>query len=491
MSPIPGPIVLLALPLLAAGATYLVRRWALPAALIAAFTTALLAFLCLRLPLDRTAFVLGQQVAFGRPVVIVGRNLMLNPSGQAWLAFIFALATVFYLFSWRMSQGRSFFSFSLVILSLYALITLLDSFSLAIITLAISTAFAVFIIQAGQNTSVRGAQRYLLVALLAVPVLLAAAWLAEQYLLDPSNVEMARLSLLPAALGFGLLLAIFPFGTWLPALSANAPPIVSAFVFTAGQAMALYLALSFFAKAPWTLDHPATPTVILASGLVLAFAGGVMAAVQKDMGRLFGYATLSDLGILLLALGSASSQRVPLTLLHMVNRSVAITLFAMSLSILRHRAAGDDFGQLQGIARRLPIAAFGLILGGLALAGFPLTAGFPTHWAISRATLNWALPLPIETGGLGLPDMLTTADQPWVWALTLLALIASSAGIVIGLVRGLSAMLGDQPRDDMARQPIIASLMVLALAALTILLSLYPQLFFEPIQIAAEALSRF
>jgi formate hydrogenlyase subunit 3/multisubunit Na+/H+ antiporter MnhD subunit len=491
MTPIPGPIILLALPLLAAGGTYLVRRWAILAGFISTLTTATLTFLCLRLPLDRTAFVLGQEVAFGRPVVILGRNLVVHPAGQAWMTFIFALTTVFCLFAWRMSQGRSFFSFSLIIVDLYALTTLLSSFSLSIIILAISTTVTVFLIQGEQQPSIRGAQRYLLVALLAVPFLLAAAWFTDQYSLDPANVEMARLSLLPAALGFGLLLAVFPFGTWMPALSAHAPPMVAAFVFTVGQAMALYLALVFAGNAPWVLNHPATPTAILFAGLIMAFSGGVMAAVQRDFGRLFGYASLSDLGVLLLALSSGGSQGLTLALLHMVNRSVPIALLAASLSILRHRATADDFAQLQGVARRLPIATFGLMLGGLALAGFPLTAAFPTHWAISRSVLSWAQPFSAASLDTSLAGADAASGRPWIWILTLLALLASSAGIVIGLLRGLSAMLGTTSRDDVARQPVVASLMVLAMAAIAVLVSLYPQLFLGLAHTTAEAFGLF
>jgi hypothetical protein len=52
-------------------------------------------------------------------------------------------------------------------------------------------------------------------------------------------------------------------------------------------------------------------------------------------------------------------------------------------------------------------------------------------------------------------------------------------------------MLGAAPRDDIARQPIIASLMVLALAGLVIILGLHPQLFLEPVRNAVEAFSLF
>ncbi len=461
MNPIPGPMLLLVLLLLAAGTTYLVRRLASLAALLASATTAILAFLSLRLPLDRSAFVLGQEVAFGRPVVVLGQSLQLNPGGQLWLAFIFALVTVLFLIAWRVSQGRSFFSFGLAILALYVLLILLEVYALAVLVFAISVTLAVFIIQGGQLTSVQGAQRYLLVSLLAVPPLLAATWL-----MDARDAEATQRALLPAALGFGLLLAAFPFGTWMPAVAADAPPIVTAFVFTAGQAMALYLTLSFLRDNPVIVNDVAAAAVIQLMGLVMAVSGGIMAAVQRDFGRLFGYAALSNLGVLLMAMVVGGSQSVTLTLLHAVGRSVAITLMASALAILRHRATTDHFDSLHGLARRLPLTTAGLMLGGLALAGFPLTAGFPLHWAVYRAV----------------------AGEQWLWTLLLMA---SSAGIIIGLVRGLNAMRGADLRREVAGQPVVASLMVVALAALTIVLGLYPQLLLESVSGAAQVFFLF
>jgi formate hydrogenlyase subunit 3/multisubunit Na+/H+ antiporter MnhD subunit len=487
VNPIPGPFLLIALPLLAAGTTYLIRRWSFLAAFLAAFTTGILSILCLRLPLDQSAFVLGREVAFGRPVIVLGRTLVLDPAGQMWLAFAFVLATILYLFAWRISQGHSFFPFSLAILSLYTVIVLLQTFSLAVLVFAISVTLVVFIIQARPHHSIRGAQRYLVVTLLAVPFLLAAAWFVDQSVLNPEDAAMARQALLPAGLGFGLLLAAFPFSTWMPAMAADAPPIVTVFVFMIGQAMVLFLGVRFLRGTPLALDDPAILAGLQLSGLVMALVGGFMAAVQRDFGRLFGYAALSDLGFLLVALGSGGSQGPALALLHGVNRAVSITLMATALSLLRHRATTDQFAGLRGVARQLPIATMGLALGGLALAGFPFTAGFPTHWAISRAAWNWAQPFSplvqeVASGAESVPG------QEWVWVLTLLALIVSSVGIVVGVLRGLSSMLGSDERDDIAGQPAIAALMILALAALAIVLGLYPELFLGPVQTAAQAL---
>jgi formate hydrogenlyase subunit 3/multisubunit Na+/H+ antiporter MnhD subunit len=466
MTPTPGPILLLVLPALAAVVTYLVRRWTGVAALLASGTAAVVAFLCLRLPLDRSAFILGREVAFGRPVVVLGQTLQIDPAAQMWLAFVFALAMILYLFAWRVSPDRSFFPFSLSILALYALVLLLQVFELSILIFGMTVALAVFIIQVGQPASIRGAQRYLVVSALAVPLLLAAAWLVDPALPGTQATELARRALIPAAFGFGLLLAAFPFGTWMPAVAADAPPLVTAFIFTVGQAMALFLAFFFLLENAWFVEEAATPAVIQLAGLIMAVSGGLMAAVQRDFGRVLGYAALGDMGILLMALTVGGSQNVTLTLLHAVSRSVAIILMATSLAIVRHRVASDNFADLAGVARRLPLATIGLLLGGLALAGFPLTAGFPTHWAVYRA--------------------MSSEEQIWMFVL-----VASSAGIIIGMLRGLHAMLQTEVREDIDGQPVIASLMVLALAALSVVLGLYPQLLLVPVSRVAQAFSVF
>ncbi|MBN1659407.1 MAG: hypothetical protein JXA93_13465 [Anaerolineae bacterium] len=512
MSPIPGPIILLAVPLIAAAVAYLVRRWSLLAAAISALSAAAIAALCVSLPLDQSAFVLEQEVAFGRPVVVLGQTLVLDPAGQLWLAFVFGLAAVYYLLAWRTPQGRSYFAFNLVMLAMYALVVLLHTFALSLLAFAMSATLAVFIIQAGQQASVRGAQRYLLVTLLAVPLLLAAAWFLDQSTLLPQAVaELSPVdavavvdladaafqrALLLAALGFGLLLAAFPFSTWMPALAADAPPVVSAFLFTAGQAMALFLAFRFVQAAPEVLSSPGLPVVIHLAAVGMAISGGVMAATQRDLGRMFGYAALSDLGIVLLAFNTGGTRALDLTLLHLVARSLSITLLAAAIGIVQHRATTGDLAALGGVARRLPVATLALILGALGLAGFPMTAGFPTHWAVSRAVWNWVqvlAPVPTEANTPAVPgiEIGTLPGQEWLWVVTLLALVAASVGIVVGLLRILTAMAGSQPRDDVARQPVFATALLLILIALALLVGLQPQVLIEYVSRAARAFTLF
>jgi formate hydrogenlyase subunit 3/multisubunit Na+/H+ antiporter MnhD subunit len=343
-----------------------------------------------------------------------------------------------------------------------------------------------------------------------------AAWYVDQSQLSPDQMDMASRALLPAILGFGLLLAVFPFGTWMPVLAVDAPPLVSAFIFTAGQGMALYLLLLFVQDAPWLLTDPEPVAVIQLAGLITAASGGLMAAVQRDFGRLFGYAALGDLGVLLLALVAGGSQSQVLVLLHIVHRSVSITLLASGLAVVRHYKDTDTFAGLRGLAGQLPIASFGLLLGGLALAGFPITSGFPTHWAVSRVVWNWAQPLSSlpQEAVTGFPALGTAR---WIGNAAVAALAVSFLGSTVGFLRGLSAMLdrstpvavSDQDSDalpaariaepllgntkGMAKraQPQLAGLLIIALAALSLILGVYPQLLLEPILDTVRGLSGF
>jgi formate hydrogenlyase subunit 3/multisubunit Na+/H+ antiporter MnhD subunit len=163
----------------------------------------------------------------------------------------------------------------------------------------------------------------------------------------------------------------------------------------------------------------------------------------------------------------------------------------MSLALIRQRTSTDRFAALKGVARKVPIAALGLALGGLALAGFPLTASFATRWGISRAVLNMTQPLESAAQGGITMSFDLASGEPWMWPLALAGLLASSVGIIIGLLRGLGSMVGTATRDDGTRQPFLASLMIMAVSALAFLIAFFPQLFLEPVLAVVSSLGLF
>jgi len=168
------------------------------------------------------------------------------------------------------------------------------------------------------------------------------------------------------------------------------------------------------------------------------------------------------MGCTLVALGVASPAALTAALLQVAHRSVGLMLTAMGLAVVRQRAGSDSFADLAGVARRLPLSMAGLVLGGLSLAGMPLTAGFPSRWAIYRL-----LPAP----GLAL------------------AMLLSGASVAFGYLRGLSTLLGPYTEPKVKPEPRIASLIILGMIILCLGLGLRPQWLLPFIQRVVESFS--
>ena len=489
-----GPLFLIVLPLALAPVVYLLRRWALLAASLASATALVIARLCLSLPLDRPVSVLGWEVALGEPMVVLGREFALELAGCATLGFIYLIAAIAFLFAWRVSQGGLFFSLGLIILSLLGAAAMIRHFLFAVLFLWIASIIGVFIIQGdrqrpslrlgsgqatgpfdrrrpelaeGLRTSLRagpgrGALRYLVMVSLAIPPLLITPWLIDLQAVNPDNLVLLRYAAVLLATGFAILLAVAPFHGWASAVAADAPPVVAAFVLTVTNAVVLLLMLSLLQSYPWLSEDPQVFSLLRMGGLLMAAVGGLLAFAQRDFGRLMGYAVLSDMGCTLVALGTASPAALTAALLQVTHRSVGLMLTAMGLAVMRHRAGSDSFADLAGVARRSPISTTGLVLGGLSLAGMPLTAGFPSRWAIYHLLSAPGLPL---------------------------AMLLSGAGVAFGYLRGLSTLLSPSTEPKVKREPFIASLIILGMIILCLGLGLSPHWFLPPIQRTVESFS--
>ena len=121
-------------------------------------------------------------------------------------------------------------------------------------------------------------------------------------------------------------------------------------------------------------------TILRFTGVVSIFIGGWWAAAQRHLGRILGYVVITEIGYSLLAVGTTGG--MPLHFALLMPRALGYGVFSLALSAIRARTGGLDFHQVQGVARRLPIAAAGVVLAQFTLAGLPLLAGFPVHLAL-------------------------------------------------------------------------------------------------------------
>jgi formate hydrogenlyase subunit 3/multisubunit Na+/H+ antiporter MnhD subunit len=480
---IAGPLLLLLLPLLTVPLLWLLRRWATVAAFLAAGLSLLMALMAWRLPLDEPVQLWGRQVALGEPVSVLGRELVMSQADRLDVTFIFLIATGLFLFAWRVSQGWTFYSLGMALLAVLSGALLIESHIFAALFLQIAAALCVFLIQGGQTRSTRGALRFLTFVTLAIAPILITSWVLVRYEQVPDDTSLLDLSTMLFAFGFAILLGVVPFHIWVPAVSDDAPPLVSTFVLGIFYAVVWFIMLDLIESYEWLASHPDLRTALSYSGYAMILLGGGLAAVQVRLGRLMGYAALVDMGAAQLALGLGTSAGLNAALLGLGTRAVSLAVMAMGISLIRHRAEGDDFDSLIGWGRYLPWATAALAIGGFSLAGLPPGAGFVVRWSITRlvareqvagAALLLLASVAVATGVLrGLLALLREPAPGYVGSEVLEAIEASKSKERV-----------EKPRE---REPRLAAAIIIAGLVLCLALGIVPQLHTEVIQRVAES----
>ncbi len=442
------PLWLVILPIAASPLVYLIRRRGVGAhlATLVALLTGLLAW---NLPPTN-------------PIRLMGRLFLLDPLTQHVLALLFIMTAVLFLVAWRLPQGGAFFPFSLILLGLLAAAGMGRHLGITALTVGLAAIVAVPIIQGGQTSSTRAAWRFVVMMLLALPCFLLASWRVDLYREDVENAVYLGQAALFLALGMSIWLASVPLHGWLTAVGAEAPPMAAALVLTGFPLMALATLLQVLAEATWFTWPVQAGQLLLMGGLVSAGIGGLLAAVQRGLRPLLGYAALFDMGCLLVALAVGGEGGSMAFCAGLAVRGLGLGLTGAATAAIGRWAGGDALARLRGAARRMPLVTAALMVGGLTLAGLPLTASFFPRWLLLRD--------------------LAQADPRWVWLL-----VGGGMGVSIGYLRSLNAMLALPANPSRASQPHpthLATFILLMLGLLSLGLGLFP----DPLLVVVQRL---
>jgi len=182
-------------------------------------------------------------------------------------------------------------------------------------------------------------------------------------------------------IALALTLAVFPFHTWIPAIAEKTNPYTSSFVFLSYSMAALFLLLRILSEMQAAVISQAAITGLVYLGVFMVFIAGILACVEKNAGRILGFAVISQVGIKLLVLGMAVNtdiaQLTGTYLALLITQNLSMAVWALALSRLFMVNKDTSFSHLQGLGRKFPFAVAGLIIGSLSLAGLPILANFP------------------------------------------------------------------------------------------------------------------
>lgn len=162
-----------------------------------------------------------------------------------------------------------------------------------------------------------------------------------------------------------------PLHVWLPDAMEGPTPISAlihaATMVTAGVFMVARLAPIYNAS-------PTAMSVVAVTGAATMVLGATIALTQTDIKRVVAYSTVSQLGYMIMACGVGAYASGMYHLLTHGAFKALLFLGCGSVIIALHHE--QDMRHMGGLKDKLPITYWTFVVGSLALAGFPLTAGF-------------------------------------------------------------------------------------------------------------------
>ncbi len=123
--------------------------------------------------------------------------------------------------------------------------------------------------------------------------------------------------------------------------------------------------------------------------------GGIFAAFQKDLKRIFGYAVILESGFAIVALGLHSTIGLETFATALLPRFFALLLFSFGLSIFVEAGVPTTLEGAKGSLHQLPFASGALLVAYFSLGGLPLLAEFGVRQALIEAVAAQSLPLAI------------------------------------------------------------------------------------------------
>lgn len=211
---------------------------------------------------------------------------------------------------------------------------------------------------------------------------------------DLSVLAVATLLIFAGAAGKS---AMFPLHIWLPD-AMEGPTPVSALIHAATMVVAgVYLVARLypaFAAAGVTLD------VVLYVGAFTCVFAAVIACVQNDIKRVLAYSTLSQLGYMMFALGTATQAGYGASMFHLFTHAFFKALLFLGAGAVIHAVHTNDMERMGGLRRMMPLTHASFLVATLAIAGIWPLAGFFSKDEILAAALDAGHP-GVYAVGLG------------------------------------------------------------------------------------------
>lgn len=411
----------------------------------------ILATIAILIPIDQAMLIGTWSIKISSSIQFFGRSFELNTADGILLVIIYGIASFWFFGTQESQNANRFVSIGLMIVALLIASIAVEPFLYAALLLEIAAMLVVPLLVPPYQKAGKGVARFIIYQTMAMPFILFSGWLLVGIESGSGDLGPTSSSGVMLTLGFAFLFAIFPLYNWIPMLLEEASPYATGFLLWILPTFTTIFALDFLDRYSWLRNSSTLMTAIQFAGIFMVASGGIFASLQRHIGRILGYASIAETGLLLLIISSQSLETVNLIFITLIPRGIELAIWALSLSIIKGKKYSLLFSDLQGFGRKYPAATASLIFANLSISGFPLLAGFPSRLSVLVESANQSFSVTF-----------------WVF----LGLI----GVLISAIRTMAVfvMTDDQETWELNESWVQVSLLGLGVSGLFIL-GLFPQ----------------
>lgn len=228
--------------------------------------------------------------------------------------------------------------------------------------------------------------------LLMLGIIITAYMAKTPYITEIQKLPITGIS----AIGFSCMLlgalgkaGCMPFHSWIPSAADDAPtPFMAAFPGALEKLAGFYLAVRIITDIYDFKPGSGMSIAVMTLGTLTIIFAVAMALIQKDMKRLLSYHAISQVGYMVLGIGTALPIGIVGGLFHMLNNAVYKSGLFMAAGSIEKQTGTTDLRAIGGLGKKMPVTMICFTICGLAIAGVPPFNGFFSKELIFDAALE-------------------------------------------------------------------------------------------------------
>jgi hydrogenase-4 component F len=215
--------------------------------------------------------------------------------------------------------------------------------------------------------------------------------------LEPTVLTLSFVFLL---VGYGTKVGLVPLHNWLPDAHSEGPTPMSAILSGLLLNVALYALVRVKMLVDGSLHSGLAGHLMMGFGLLSFVVAGLFLHRQRDIKRMFSYSSIEHMGLMTFAFGVGGPLATFGALLHMTVHSLTKSAIFITVGHAAQIAGTQSIEKIRGLIRTQPAVGWGLLIGTVAIAGFPPFGVFTSEFLVLSATMKaWPwLTLPLLIG---------------------------------------------------------------------------------------------